>query len=302
MNQDSSLKFPQSAQLFKFCRHVLDHKFGAARVIDQDVGQILKFDPADCSHWKKGKKHIRTIQAMKAIADHLDVEEQLVIDLASGNLDEGEAFYEYLGYGEFTLDPKHYETAKKDMMKRLGHGWSREKEQELKGWFVLNQTAIEAAAQEVLDAIRLEEPPLFLPEISTAFPAVTFVGVPSSAMPNSQEPTATALSPLGLQVQYANDVKMGPFLRFSLARAAAPWFLRNKGLLIPEDVGSVHEAVTRVQSNVFAAYLLTPTPMVQRELAKISANRSIVTQLADMFWVSKGFMNRRLKTILASGV
>ena len=58
MKKDMAVKYPHSANLFQFCRKVLDHKFGGIRVIDQDVGQILGFDPADCSHWKKGKKNI----------------------------------------------------------------------------------------------------------------------------------------------------------------------------------------------------------------------------------------------------
>ena len=82
MKSEVTAKYPNSACLFQFCRKVLDHKFGGIRVIDQDVGQILGFDPADCSHWKKGKKNIRSIQAMKSIADHLGVDEKLVVDVA----------------------------------------------------------------------------------------------------------------------------------------------------------------------------------------------------------------------------
>ena len=52
----SQVRYPNSVSLFLFCRHVLDHKFGGIRVIDQDIGQILGFDPADCSHWKRAKR------------------------------------------------------------------------------------------------------------------------------------------------------------------------------------------------------------------------------------------------------
>ena len=90
MKKESTVKYPHSASLFQFCRKVLDHKFGGIRVIDQDVGQILGFDPADCSHWKKGKKNIRSIQAMKSIANHLGVDEKLVVDVASGEIADWE--------------------------------------------------------------------------------------------------------------------------------------------------------------------------------------------------------------------
>ena len=66
-------------------------------MIDQDVGQILGFDPADCSHWKKGKKNIKSIQAMKNIADYLGVDEKLVVDIASGSINDKEAYFEYNG-------------------------------------------------------------------------------------------------------------------------------------------------------------------------------------------------------------
>ena len=53
MKKEVIIKYPNSANLFQFCRKVLDHKFGGIRVIDQDVGQILGFDPADPEGTKK---------------------------------------------------------------------------------------------------------------------------------------------------------------------------------------------------------------------------------------------------------
>ena len=113
MTRGVDIKYPNSLNLFQFCRRVLDHKFGGIRVIDQDVGQILGFDPADCSHWKKGKKNIRSIQAIKTIADHLGVDEKLVVDVASGEISDCEAFHEYSGYGSSLLDSKVYEARRR---------------------------------------------------------------------------------------------------------------------------------------------------------------------------------------------
>lgn len=302
MSQELSVKYPNSAHLFQFCRRVLDYKFGQGRVIDQDVGQILQFDPADCSHWKKGKKQIRSIQAMKAIADHLDLDEQLVVDVASGNLDDTEAFHEFIGYGAFSLDPKLYETAKKDLLKRFGHAWSREKEIELKKWFTVDQNQIEAVAQKVLDAIHFSEPPLFLPEICSVFPELLIVGAPHA------EDLINGRSAFGSRqgehfvVQYLADMKMGSHLRFSIAKGMAPFFLEKEGLLPPDDLGQAALTIVDVQANIFAAYLLTPTPLLQKELGKTLLNRSIITQLADVFWVSKGFMNQRLKSVLTNRI
>ena len=118
MKREASVRYPNSANLFQFCRRVLDHKFGGVRVIDQDVGQILGFDPADCSHWKKGKKNIRSIQAIKSIADHLQIDERLIVDVASGDLNDLEAFYEFSSYQDTRLDAKFIEQAKKDYYRR----------------------------------------------------------------------------------------------------------------------------------------------------------------------------------------
>ena len=78
------LKYPNSANLFHFCKSVLDIKFGSVRVIDQDVGQILDFDPADCSHWKRVRRNIKSYAAAKSIAGHLRVDEALIFNILSG--------------------------------------------------------------------------------------------------------------------------------------------------------------------------------------------------------------------------
>ena len=56
MKETTPSKYPNASNLFKFCRKILDDKYDGVRIIDQDVGQMIGLDPADCSHWKKGKK------------------------------------------------------------------------------------------------------------------------------------------------------------------------------------------------------------------------------------------------------
>ena len=55
MKRSSSVKFPNSVQLFKFCLKVMVYK-RVSKVRDQEVGAILNFNPSDCSHWKRGEK------------------------------------------------------------------------------------------------------------------------------------------------------------------------------------------------------------------------------------------------------
>ncbi len=298
MKKETAVKYPHSANLFQFCRKVLDHKFGGIRVIDQDVGQILGFDPADCSHWKKGKKNIRSIQAMKSIAKHLGVDERLIVDVASGEMTEWEAFFEYTGYGEFTPDPKVIELAKKDFYRRNASTWSREKEADFKRQFEINEPDINRLVIKIHEAISFHEAPLYLPEIVAAFPDLAM-----RSMDANIEKPETPINVLEdangkITIEYPVDVKMRPFIRYRIARAMARYFLKKEGISISSDQGDHATYINDIQANIFAAKLLTPAPLVRKELANLDASKDIVTQLADVFWMSKTYMNGRVKEIL----
>ncbi len=298
MKKDLTVKYPHSASLFQFCRKVLDHKFGGVRVIDQDVGQILGFDPADCSHWKKGKKNIRSIQAMKSIADHLGVDEKLVVDVASGELSDWEAFYEYSGYGVFGIDRDFMEMARKDFYRRHANTWTRDKEQEFKNYFSIQEEKIDQLVQEIHERIDFNEAPLYLPEIASAYPKLQLKPFAQPIDENKDELVISQPSDEGTAIEFPNDGKMRPFVRFRIARAMAPFFFAQANMDIPHELGDYAEHVRDVQANVFAAKLLTPSRLIRKELASINVAKDIVSQLAEIFWVSKTFMNGRLKEIL----
>jgi hypothetical protein len=298
MKKDMAVKYPHSANLFQFCRKVLDHKFGGIRVIDQDVGQILGFDPADCSHWKKGKKNIRSIQAMKSIAKHLGVDERLVVDVASGEITEWEAFYEYTGYGDFTPDPKVLDSARKEYYRRNANSWGRDKEQEFKKQFEINEPEINRVVRIIHEAINFHEAPLYLPEIAAAFPELAMRT--GDRNPEKNEEPILVLEPeLGkVLIEYPMDVKMRPYIRYRIAKAMAAYFLKKFIVAPPADNSEHSSYIAEVQTNLFAAKLLTPAHLIRKELANLDAAKDIVAQLADVFWMSKTFMNGRLKEIL----
>ncbi|MCX6105796.1 MAG: ImmA/IrrE family metallo-endopeptidase [Proteobacteria bacterium] len=299
MKKATEIKYPNSANLFQFCRRVLDQKFGGVRVIDQDIGQILGFDPADCSHWKKGKKNVRSIQAMKSIAEHLGIDERLVIDVAAGDLDDAEAFYEFNGYGAFSIDPKAFDAAKKDFYRRHSATWSKDKEAEFKDASTINEAAVDQAVEAIHKRIGFSEAPLYLPEISAAFPELSLS--PTEAEPNSDnnKSQTITINHRGAQTQviYRQGSELKPFMRFQIAKALASHFLpdlRSKTDKIPEFTAHLID----VQSNLFAAKLLAPANLIRKEIAQVNVARDVVTQLAEAFWVSKAFMNMRLKDIL----
>ena len=294
MKKATEIKYPNSANLFQFCRKVLDHKFGGIRVIDQDVGQILGFDPADCSHWKKGKKNIRSIQAMKSIAEHLGVDEKLVVDIASGDIDDAEAFFEYSGYGAFAIDTKIFETAKKDFYRKNAGQWSKEKESEFKSFFDVNEPKIDSLVKEIHEKINFSEAPLYLPEVVATYTDITLTPLEKTPEQNSVQ---TKSSDGKTTIQYLAGSEIKPFMRYSIAKAMAAHFLDTE---LPEDT-EFRSHVLDVQSNMFAAKLLAPASLIRKEMQQVNVSKDVVSQLSEVFWVSKTFMNRRLKEILQSG-
>lgn len=306
MKKAAEVKYPHSASLFQFCRRVLDHKFGGLRVIDQDVGQILGFDPADCSHWKKGKKNVRSIQAMRLIAEHLGVDDRLVAEVAAGDLQDSEAFYEYSGYGAFQLDTKVVDTAKKDLSRQYASLWTKDKDAEFREIFSLNISAIEQAVADIHSRINFLEAPLYLPELAGAYPQIKLRALADdAAVAPDKELVSTQQDGNQTIISYPASLEMRPYVRYRLAKAIALHFLDALELTprLPQDMSAVqnHELFRHmidVQSNIFAAYLLAPGALIRREMVNVNVSKDIVAQLAETFWVSKGFMNRRLKEIL----
>ena len=299
MKKATEIKYPQSANLFQFCRRVLDHKFGKVRVIDQDIGQILGFDPADCSHWKKGKKNVRSIQAMKLIAEHLGIDEKLVIDVASGELSDTEAYCELSGYGSFDIDLKSLETAKKDYYRRHSNNWSKEKETEFKAATSINEPLIDEAVASIHKKINFKEAPLYLPEISTAYQSLELIAIDQPVEKiNDLRETVTIKTKDGVhQIYYFKGSELKPFTRFRIAKAMANHFLPDLNTQTA-GISEFIDHMTDVQSNLFAAKLLAPLPLIRKEISQVDVSRDVVMQLAESFWVSKSFMNRRLKDIL----
>ena len=289
-------RYPNSAGLFQFCRLVLDHKFGGIRVIDQDVGQILGFDPADCSHWKNGKKNIRSIQAVKSIADHLGVDERLVVDVAAGDLGYNEAFNEYSGYGVFAISPGILDSAKKDYYRRHAGTWSKSREAEFRRYFDPAMDEIDRVVAAIHEKINLTEAPLYLPEVVAGYPDLRLVGDADfekrhkAVIGSKRNGDVTTIT-------YQAGMEVQPYMRYCIAKAMARHFL-DVSRFENEDFSKYAHHALEVTGNLFAARLLVPVNLVRKELASVDVAKDIVTQLAETFWVSKNFMNRCLKEIL----
>lgn len=296
MKKQVALKYPHSASLFNFCRRVLTHKYSGVRIIDQDVGHILAFDPADCSHWKKGKKNIYSIYAMKNIAKHLDVDEKLIVDLASGEIDDEEAFCEFLGYGKMELDPKTLDLAKKDFFKNHSTSWSRDLEQEFRNSFQVSENKINKLLTEIHQLINFQEAPLYLPEITSYYSDIVLEGL-ADFKGSGTEQIKYRYEKNKFIISYKLGFETRPYIRFRLAKAMAIYFLSHKSQT--SDSKNYRNYIEDVEANIFAARLLVPTALIKKEIKNVDLSKDVLGQLAEIFWVSKSLINLRFKELIS---
>lgn len=98
-------RFPNSSELFMLCKEILNIKHARGeKVTDQDVGALLDFDPADCTHWKYGRKNIKSIQSLHQIADKLGLDARSLADVVQGRTSLMDTLYDYKSYGSFECE------------------------------------------------------------------------------------------------------------------------------------------------------------------------------------------------------
>ncbi len=92
MIRNKEVRFKNAASLFKFCKMVIEHKYPIRRVKDQDVGFLLKLDPATTSHWKTGKRQMDSLSVLNNLSSSLEVSKYVIYSLVDGEVNESEAF------------------------------------------------------------------------------------------------------------------------------------------------------------------------------------------------------------------
>ncbi len=290
-------RYPNSATLFKFCKDALALRYeGKVKVIDQDVGAILGYDPADCSHWKKGKKNIRGLTAYKSLAETLNVDERLLIDIASGQVDYDEALFEYKGYGDYQFTNRTLDGLKKEYFKNP----ERWHNTPFESAFEVNKDKVVAIAEKLLTQGQFSEAPIYVPEILRFFPEVTAVQRDTGDIMDLIKVTPMAnLDGESTEIAITASVDK-PFMRYLILKELFKHLLRTKHELVKE-LGDVPPEVQEIQGNIFAGYVLVPSSLLHAEVEKVDSSRDIVAQLASTFWVSKSLLNQRLREFLSSG-
>lgn len=296
MKKVEANRYPHSATLFRFCKEALEIRYeGNVKVIDQDVGAILGYDPADCSHWKKGKKNIRSLATLRSIADHLNIDERLLIDITAGRIGFDEAVFEYKGYGAFSLQGKSLETLKKEYFKNPNRWKVGDASRSFEELFDVNRPAIATMAAQVLSAGTFTEAPIYIPEVLQLVPEIQLRK--DDAINESIQVVAGEAENQGRTTINYKGNEVRPYMRYLLAREMFNHLVRVKDTRAHAFVDAPDE-VRAIQANLFAGLILVPGELLRREVDRIDSSLDIVMQLAETFWVSKAFMNQRLRDYL----
>jgi hypothetical protein len=298
MKKTEENRYPNSATLFRFCKEALEIRYeNNVKVIDQDVGAILGYDPADCSHWKKGKKNIRSLGTLRTIADHLKIDERLLIDIASGKVSLDEAVFEFKGYGAFSLRGRPLENLKKEYFKNPLH-WQKGSDQlqlSFDDLFDVNRAALAMSVQKLLEMGQFTEAPIYIPEVYRLVPNLRLLCDDTLLLP-MQITTEEGLTTVRYQ-----QADMRPYVRFLLARELFKYLCRSANPIMAAFFESPEELL-EIQANIFAGMLLVPAKMLKAEVETMQSSMDMVAQMADTFWVSKALMNQRLRDLLEHGL
>lgn len=140
MLNSQAMKFPKSSELFRFCKDAFIYKSNLSRKInDQEIGKFLTFDPADCTHWKHGRKNIRSVQHLKKLSNVLNIDVSSLYDILLHETDSEDNFLDYKGYQLSHIDTKLRELA-------------------------FNK------AQSIIQKANINELPVFIPEVLEVLP------------------------------------------------------------------------------------------------------------------------------------
>ncbi len=272
MKRSGSTKFPQSAQLFKFCYKIMSQNEGR-KINDQDIGSILEYNPSDCSHWKRGEKHVKSVFALAKLAEHLKVEIGIIHDLASGAVDLEEACYEL-------NETKLYNTIYTQMAEHGDINWAQV------------QSRIENFANALLKQSDFKAAPLYLPEVMRFF---AFVQTQPAEMIERLS-RILRVKPNQYLIQYKKG-DMRAQTRLSMTKDLGRLILDAERERFPE-LGARDERTLAFELMVFCASVLIPKQTLIQEIAKFDTRMNAVQELSNVFWAPKSLVSWQVKQVI----
>jgi hypothetical protein len=273
MKRTESVKFPNSIQLFKFCQKVLTHQSGNKKVNDQEIGNILEFNPSDCSHWKRGEKSVRSVFALARLADVLKVEPSVIHDLATGATVLDEAFFEYTESNNLRAT---LEAARSSGVEAMNAARAR----------------VEAFVAKLHAQSQFTTAPLYLPEVLRFF---SFIQMQPIEMIDRLSRVLRVRAGHYVINYRKGDLKAQT--RMSVLKDLARIVFEAERSKFPE-LGAADEKLLAFEQIVFVTSLLVPRTMLIDEMARLDSRRNVVSELAALFWVPKSLLTFQLQQLI----
>lgn len=272
---NENLRFPESAQLFRFCSQILQIKSGKQKIYDQEVGEILKYNPSDSSHWKKGKKSVSSIYALDALSLHLGVPLTIIQGISRGTLTLDEALFDYNEFEEHR--------------KLIESGVS------LQELYTTRGKALEKIAQTFLKASQIEASPIYLPEVLSAFP---FIQMQASDI-SDKIARAIRVKPGTYTIKYKKG-DLRPHIRVAIAREFARILLsfEREKFDLPEK----NDAVLFYEITFLSSAFLIPLDFMRNELRNQSTAADVISSLSETFWVNPFTTQLRMEHLLRESI
>jgi hypothetical protein len=270
MKRSETVKFPNSIQLFKFCQKVLMHQRGNKKVNDQEIGNILEFNPSDCSHWKRGEKSVRSVFSLARLAETLKVEAALIHDVAAGAAGLDEAFFEYAESNNYRATLEKAREAGDDAMAAA-------------------RQRVESYVAELHSQSQFTTAPLYLPEVLRYFPFVQMQ--PIEMIDRLSRVLRT--KPGHYVINYRKgDLKAQT--RMSVLKDLARIVFEAERGRFPA-LGAADEKLVGYEQLIFVANLLAPKNLLLDEMARIDSRRNLISELSALFWIPKSLLTFQLQ-------
>lgn len=261
-----------STELFNFCFEVFKLRAPGKKMNDQALGDALGFTPSDTSHWKRGKKEIKSIYLLKRLADFLDLDLHILQDLAS----------KAIGYEEAWFDFSILEEERKFLSRATSEMLLKRKEK---------SEHISKISDIIREKSNITALPIYLPELVGSFGNI---GLIAKTIPGK---LAKLFRIKGNEfvIRYKKG-DLNVFVRFAIAYELAKSIIllerKNWGL------GEAEEAYQTVEIIELAKHLLVPKKMFFDEIKKQRGHNKLVDHLAETFWVPHSIIRLQLNHLI----
>jgi hypothetical protein len=291
VQKDNYEKYPNSRTLFQFCKQALQQKFSdRIKVIDQDVGAILGYDPADCSHWKRGKKNIKSFKSLNTLAKSLDIDPDLIISVIRGKISLEEALFEIKGYDNLKSNNTDLDSIKKKFFQN--NNWNNEHNKlNFHEDFLTKNILIHKLARnigqisqtlpvDVKIIINNYSKHLYLqhtPFLEKEYQVIENIGT-------------NGICPI---FRYKNK-ELLPFVKYNLLKLFYKTLLKSEHPLT-QGLKSSTEETDEIYSSLFAGIVLIPQQELENIDFKLDPSSDLIKMLADKLEVSKTLVNEMIR-------